>query len=198
MRRQWMLFVGADPRVRPYCMDMVFHLSYSIPIWGIAPIRGIRMKQQTRPKRNRMRLSGWDYSRPGAYFVTLCTQRRESFFVNTEIQAVIEGYWLRLREKYMQVELDAFVIMPDHLHGIILIHEDGPAPPNVPLGRMMQWFKSMTTNAYIRGVREDRWPPFSGRLWQRGYYDRVIRNLEEMDRIRGYVHDNPDKLPGMG
>jgi len=57
----------------------------------------------------------------------------------------------------------------------------------------MQWFKTMTTNEYIRRVNERGWTPFAGRLWQRGYYERVIRDERELERVRRYVVDNPAK-----
>ena len=56
---------------------------------------------------------------------------------------------------------------------------------------MVQWFKTTTTNAYIRGVRQDGWQPFPGRLWQRDYYERVIRNERELNAIREYIVRNP-------
>jgi REP element-mobilizing transposase RayT len=55
----------------------------------------------------------------------------------------------------------------------------------------MQWYKTMTTNAYIRGVKNDGWPPFPGKLWQRSFYDRIIRDRQELDRIRLYIANNP-------
>ncbi|MBI4317141.1 MAG: hypothetical protein HY675_01515 [Chloroflexi bacterium] len=59
------------------------------------------------------------------------------------------------------------------------------------LGHVIEWFKTMTTNAYIRGVKQDGWTPFSGRLWQRNYYERVIRNEDELNHIREYIAYNP-------
>jgi REP element-mobilizing transposase RayT len=55
----------------------------------------------------------------------------------------------------------------------------------------MQWFKTMTTNAYIRGVKQDGWRPFPGKLWQRNYYERIIRNERELNAVRQYIQDNP-------
>jgi putative transposase len=64
-------------------------------------------------------------------------------------------------------------------------------PPT--LGQIVGWFKTMTTNAYIRGVKEHAWPPFPGKLWQRNYYEHVIRNLDALDRIRAYIQTNPER-----
>jgi len=60
-----------------------------------------------------------------------------------------------------------------------------------PLQRVVQWFKTMTTNAYIHGVKEKEWPPFAGRLWQRNYYERIIRDDAELSVTREYIHFNP-------
>jgi hypothetical protein len=60
-----------------------------------------------------------------------------------------------------------------------------------PLHRVIQWFKTMTTNEYIRGVKQNGWPSFPGKLWQRNYYEHIIRNENEMARIREYITNNP-------
>jgi len=59
------------------------------------------------------------------------------------------------------------------------------------LGRIVQWYKTMTTNAYIHGVRENSWEPFAGRLWQRGYYEHIVRTQRSLQRIREYITNNP-------
>ena len=63
--------------------------------------------------------------------------------------------------------------------------------PNAPLSQMIQWFKTMTTNEYIRGVKQLGWKPFNGRVWQRNYYEHIIRNETELDRITRYIESNP-------
>ena len=63
------------------------------------------------------------------------------------------------------------------------------------LGRIIQWFKTMTTNAYIRGVENEGWQPFPGRLWQRNYYEQIIRDEDELNRPRQYILDNPANWP---
>jgi putative transposase len=63
--------------------------------------------------------------------------------------------------------------------------------PNAPLSQMIQWFKTMTTNEYIRGVKQLGWKPFNGKLWQRNYYEHIIRNETELDRITRYIESNP-------
>lgn len=60
-----------------------------------------------------------------------------------------------------------------------------------PLPEIIQWYKTMTTNAYIRGVKQSGWTPFAGKLWQRNYYEHIIRDEVDLERIRAYIEDNP-------
>ncbi len=79
--------------------------------------------------------------------------------------------------------------MPNHFHGIIIIENvDGDAPI---LGTIIQWFKTMTTNEYIRGVKNLGWQSFDRRLWQRNYYEHIIRNQQDWERIHDYLEANP-------
>ncbi|MFH1007719.1 MAG: transposase [Candidatus Latescibacterota bacterium] len=98
--------------------------------------------------------------------------------------------------------------MPNHIHGLIqnagadlqVCPNDDPDEyaehaqgehPGSPLPRVLQWFKTMTTNAHIHGVKQHDWPPFHGGLWQRSYYERIIRNDGESNRIREYLINDP-------
>lgn len=171
-----------------------------------------------RHQRRSIRLRGYDYSQAGAYFVTLVAQNREQLFgqvvkgrmrLNPAGEMVIK-YWRKLPEKFAYVTLDAFILMPNHCHFVIVL-QDYPTPvgsdilPNpdwyayqqyciqtpVPLGRTMQWFKTMTTNAYINGVKEQGWERFYKRVWQRNYYEHIVRSDEALERIRHYIWNNP-------
>jgi putative transposase len=102
----------------------------------------------------------------------------------------------KLPDKFPFVVLDSFVLMPNHLHGIVHITEVGALPGRPhgaapTLGTMVAWFKSMTTNAYIRGVKDDGWPVLEARIWQRNYYEHIIRNERDLDSIREYLLNNP-------
>ncbi len=165
--------------------------------------------------RRSIRLEGYDYRQTGAYFVTLCTQNRRCLFgpvVDGKMQLndageMVEHWWSELNQKFATVETDEFVFMPNHCHVIIIITDSvvgadlcvGPVPEGAHTGAplqprlstVIQWFKTMTTNEYIHGVKTGAWPPFNGRLWQRNYYEHVIRNEESLNRIRQYVPDNP-------
>jgi putative transposase len=119
---------------------------------------------------------------------------------------------LELKRKFTTIETDEFVVIPNHLHGIVMIPDPTVGadlrvgPPNdrtdarpahqgahagAPLPEIVQWFKTMTTNEYIRGVKALGWPSFRGQLWQRSYYDHVIRDEASLNRIRQYIIDNP-------
>lgn len=172
--------------------------------------------------RRSIRLKGYDYSQAGAYFVTLCLQYREPLFGRIVCGAMqlnpaghmIEKWWAELPHKFVSIDVDEYVVMPDHFHGIIVItevghpqtvighpHRDAPtgdAPTGDPptkkaptLGDIVDWFKTMTTNEYIRGVKGSGWQRFAGKLWQRNYYERIVRTEYALGRIRKYIRDNP-------
>lgn len=258
----------------------------------------------------------YDYSQAGFYFVTVVTQHRQHVFgevqngvmIKNAAGEMVENIWYDLPERFPQVELDAFVVMPNHIHGIIVINNHqtmttqndnvgvglvptltrtanqppldetqhtndktaltpnapvgaglvpAPAPathqppldktkrmndesgfasndtvraptrgaptrtnigtssianekdtrndtktmltPNEnantvkrpPLGDVVGIFKSLTTHAYVMGIREHDWPPFDKRLWQRNFYERILRTDDALSKARAYIHANP-------
>ena len=180
--------------------------------------------------RRSLRLKGYDYTRAGAYFVTVCVQGREGLLgevAGSEMRpsaagAMVRRVWEELPSHYAGVVVDAFSAMPNHIHGIIMLTTDpvgapprgcpvsahvqgpaqaqgpgqaqGPAPTErLSLADVVQRFKSYTTALYVRGVAQERWPPFPGRLWQRNYYEHIIRSDEELERIREYIRTNPER-----
>jgi putative transposase len=152
------------------------------------------------PHRKNIRLPYWDYSQAGYYFVTICTQHKHPYFVNEDISRMITTTWYALNKKYPCIVLDQFIVMPNHIHGIIIVGADPCVRPQSEgathgspptLGEMIRWFKTMTTNYYIRGIHQYNWPPFSGKLWQRNYYDHIIRNEKSLLEIRAYINNNP-------
>jgi len=157
------------------------------------------MFESNRRLRKRLRLRRYDYASHGAYFVTMCTQRRLHLLDPEPVHTMIRKAWDELGRKFSNVRLDEFVVMPDHIHGIVwLVGADLRVGPQEmgghigpPLPRVMQWFKTMTTNEYIRGVKQHRWTQFCGKLWQRNYYERVIRNDRELYETRQYIRHNP-------
>ena len=128
--------------------------------------------------------------------------------------------WESLPLRFPGIEIDAFVVMPNHIHGIIIVGaptkgaqdpsdigtpETGatesseakattrvtPTGGHVSLGTVVGAYKSLTTMEYARGVKTHSWPPFNGRLWQRNYYEHVVRDDESLRRVRQYIVDNP-------
>ncbi len=144
---------------------------------------------------------GYDYRQPGAYFVTICTHRWEPLFgevINGEVQLnefgeIVAQEWYRTREIRHEIELDAFVVMPNHIHGIIMIQDNvgahGRAPLRRParsLGSLIAGYKSAVT----KRINISRHTPGQP-VWQRNYYEHVIRNDTDLNRIRVYIHFNP-------
>ena len=151
---------------------------------------------------SRLRLRGYDYTSPSTYFVTICTQNRACLFGSipdgtialSTAGLVMESWWRSIPRAFPEVGLDAVVVMPNHMHGILLVGTmaDVPGETRLPsLSRIIQWFKGQSTNDYMVGVRIDGWPRFEDRLWQKGYYEHIIRSDREIDRIRDYIHGNP-------
>ena len=157
--------------------------------------------------RRSIRLPTYDYAQPGAYFVTLVTHARECLFgqvIDSEMRLnglgdVVAREWRRTGGIRREVELDVFVVMPNHVHVIVFVgahgrapEHDAPdygAPPHRPprsLGSLVAGFKSAVTKR-INGMRGTPGLP----LWQRNYYEHVIRDEEELNRVREYVAGNP-------
>ena len=154
--------------------------------------------------RRSIRLRGYDYRQTGAYFVTICAQSRECLFGDVidrqvrenEIGAAARDEWLRSADIRREIGLDAFVVMPNHLHGIVVIrhvgaHGRAPLPPttNRPprsLGSFVAGFKSAATRR-INTIRGTPGLP----VWQRNYYERIVRDDRELDAIRRYIEENP-------
>ena len=167
--------------------------------------------------RQSIRLPEFDYSRSGAYFITLCVHHRREFFgaiVDGQMQCtpagdMIQAAWDDLPRTCPGVGIDAFVVMPNHVHGIIWLQNvrshlpeevttrfAGQRPKGTEdgtLGRVVQRFKSLTTNHYIRGVKTDHWPPFDRHVWQPNYFEHVVRNDEALSAIREYIVTNPQR-----
>lgn len=150
--------------------------------------------------RRSIRLSGYDYSRQGMYFITICAQDRACLFGEiadgimhlSNVGMMVQATWDEIPQHYPDVEFDAFVVMPNHVHGIVAIMgNDYPAGRS--LADVASAFKSLTTRRYADGVRNLDWPPFRGRLWQRNYYEHIIRDDGSLDRIRQYILDNPNR-----
>lgn len=149
-------------------------------------------------RRRSIRLQGYDYSQAGVYFITICTERRHCLFgditdekINLNAAGEMVCRWYQeLEQKFPGIECDEYICMPNHLHFIVVNAE-------TDVRCLVQWFKTMSTNEYIRGVKQYAWPPFVGKLWQRNYWEHIIRNEIELTRIREYIRNNPKKWPSI-
>ena len=162
--------------------------------------------------RRSVRLSGFDYANAGAYFVTLVTQKRSCLLSRiiaglvepTGIGQVAEAEWIATT-RMRRVELGSYVLMPNHLHGILIIKEverpigassDRPdkishmrasGPQIASLGALIGGYKAAVT----KRCRQIGALPEAGTLWQRNYYEHFIRNDEDWNAIDEYIADNP-------
>ncbi len=203
--------------------------SFRAPTRGAPTGNQMVYKPDTHHRRS-IRLKGYDYSQAGAYFITIVTQGRVCLFGDVidgemllnDAGKMVRRVWDGIPDRFPSVEMDAFVVMPNHVHGVIFIHQ--PHTPSVgaslvgalttgdvlttgdarndtkattgvspALGDVVGAYKSLTTLDYGKGVRETDWPPFHKRLWQRDYYERIIRNESETALAREYIANNPMK-----
>ena len=156
--------------------------------------------------RRSIRLRNYDYSSVGAYFVTICTFDRGCYFDQfPPLREIVINEWINTPIRFPNVDLDEYVVMPNHFHGIIIRrdapcgypisghpqgkpgHPQGDAPT---LGDIVGAFKSLCVNAWLRVIKTENINA-RGKFWQNNYYEHVIRNDEEMNRIRQYIIDNP-------
>jgi len=157
------------------------------------------------------RLKNYDYSRAGYYFVTICTKNRVAHFGNVVDGKMVlneEGqfanqYWLEIPDHFDLSELDRHVVMPNHLHGIVIIHDTGDVGnaymhslqhsqqvydrTKMLLSRIIQQYKAAVTREISKSQ-----PHFQFQ-WQKSFYDHIIRNDISLFRIRKYIDNNPLK-----
>jgi REP element-mobilizing transposase RayT len=154
--------------------------------------------------RKEIRLKGYDYSSPGEYFVTICTERREHLFEKVVANRMVlrsngkiaVGCLNELPMHYPTAELDEFVVMPNHIHGIIRItdepvrarHASPEQKRRNNLGDLVGSFKSAVTNR-VNKIRNT--PGVT--IWQRGYFEHVIRDDRSLHKIRDYIATNPQR-----
>jgi REP element-mobilizing transposase RayT len=198
------------------------------------------------PRRKLIRLQNYDYSTNGYYFLTFCTRDRKKLFGKIEkfkmklndAGKMIDFWWSEIPVHFSGVQLDQYVIMPDHVHAIINIvgadrcvrahdiyydkiknianvgigslgwtHRSTPTDSNFDpcfksdtptVSHIIQWFKTMTTNEYIRNVKTENWPRYDKQLWQRSFHDHIIRHEIALMRIRKYIYENPMKWKQSG
>jgi len=151
--------------------------------------------------RRKMRLRGHDYTQAGAYFVTINLRERRSLFGTvgdghvelSDVGCMIAEVWEGLPERYPTIVLDAFIVMPDHVHGVLFMNDGVQIDGSPHLSEVIRVFKSITTTRYITGVKQAGWPRFVAPFWQANYYDHVIRDDRDLDARRVYIERNPGR-----
>jgi REP element-mobilizing transposase RayT len=104
---------------------------------------------------------------------------------------LIANIWESNIERFPGAELDAFVVMPNHLHAILFIGTDPATTQRQNLTRIIQAFKSVSTIEYGRRVKLNEFPPYERALWQRSFYDRMLRDERDLEAARRYIESNP-------
>ena len=145
---------------------------------------------ETYTRRNSKRLPFYDYRSSGAYFVTVCTEKRQRVLEIPMIRGALLERWEEIPERFPGVGVDVFVVMPDHVHGILWL--DGTLKGTPSLGTVVGAFKGLVTIAW-RNYHKEVGRPCVSRLWQVDYYEHVIRNEDDLERTREYVLNNPLK-----
>ena len=167
--------------------------------------------------RRSIRIPGYDYAQEGWYFITICTYQREKLFgeiINKNIKLnkygkIVYDEWIKSSKIRHEIEINEFIIMPNHLHGIIkiignncgrgyrpvaptntygVIIPSGPYPKSI--GSLIAGFKSSATKQ-INIIRQTP----GSRIWQRNYWEHIIRDEKDLNRIRQYIINNPLKWP---
>jgi putative transposase len=163
--------------------------------------------------RRSIRLKGYDYTQAGAYFVTICTKDRACLFGDVadgvmrlnQMGHIVRQCWLAIPNHVPHVLLDEFVVMPNHVHGIIVImpthdvgatyasplqNDDTPTRPRGPQPRSVASIVGSFKSAAAKRINEQRGTP-GAPIWQRNYYEHIIRDDESLNLIRNYIADNP-------
>ncbi|MDB5275438.1 MAG: hypothetical protein JWR61_393 [Ferruginibacter sp.] len=195
--------------------------------------------------RKSIRLKGYDYSKAGLYFITICVQNRKCLFgeiiegemILNDPGKMVYNEWINIAERFTNIHLHEFIVMPNHFHAIMEIvgatlvvaqntvdqngiddlemgqpqgiaqntvdqngiddletgQPQGIAPTTKPktVGDIAGGFQSIVTVEYIRGVKQLGWQQFNGKLWQRNYYEHIIRDELSYHRISNYIINNP-------
>ncbi len=138
--------------------------------------------------RHALRLKNYDYSQLGAYFVTICTWQRQPHFLSPELRDMLTTIWQHLASHYPTATPDAFVVMPDHIHGIIMLSEPPKLVRKTTLINIVSGYKSITTVAWIR-MKKTNHEPYTKHLWQERFYDHVMRDERDLRRIREVYYE---------
>lgn len=158
--------------------------------------------------RRSIRLKGYDYTQPGAYYITLCTQARQCLFGDVvagkmrlnSLGAIAFNYWQAIPDHFAHIQLDVFVVMPNHLHGILVIRDTPikvqpacnptekfgkPVPGSIPT--VIRSYKAAVTKQ-INLICNTK---YTSLIWQRNFYEHINRDEQSLEMIRRYITENP-------
>ena len=144
------------------------------------------------------RLAGWDYRRSGVYAVTICVRNRvqclseisEGTVALTPVGEVVAAAWREIPEVHPRVSLDEWIVMPDHLHGILFFDRHEASTPAPSLGIVIGQFKKRST----KRIWSMRQPGFA---WQERYDDQILPNARALEKYRSYIRRNPHEYSGL-
>ena len=158
------------------------------------------MENDKFPKRKINRLKSWNYSNNGGYFITICTDNRKHILSEicvgdgfpvpqlTKTGQIVDDYIKNINLKYSCVTVSEYMIMPNHIHLLLLIDNNGTGNPSPTVGNIIGWFKYNTT----KSVNEE-YKSAGNKLWQRSYYDHIIRDEKDYMEKLNYILSNPLK-----
>ena len=150
------------------------------------------------PKRKDPRLKGYDYSTTGAYFLTICTQSRKNILSTivgegsplprlSPYGKIVDGWIQKIPEKYPEASVDCYVIMPNHIHILLsIVKDDGRENPSPTADAVVGWLKYQATKEInqLRGSSSEK-------IFQRSFFDHIVRNRDDYYEICKYIYDNP-------
>ena len=161
--------------------------------------------------RKNNRLKNYDYSDNGWYFVTICSKNRKNIFGEyknlvgaglasarnniklSKIGQIINNQWNNIKNNHENVDLDQCIIMPNYIHGILIVNKRADARPAPTISEIICAFKSKCTVEYVKYIKQNN-QDISGKIWQRSFYDHIIRNERSLNAIREYIFNNPENL----
>jgi len=152
--------------------------------------------KKTLPNRQSIRMKNYDYSIPGYYFITICTHNKVHRFGNitggqmqlNHFGDIVLQQWNKLPGQYPNIQLDQFTLMPNHIHGIFQIIDFG-----ITAGEIVGAFKSLCVHYCLKWIQSNN-PSFNmGRLWQRNFWEHIVRDENELYQLREYIINNPIK-----
>ena len=158
------------------------------------------MENDKFPKRKINRLKSWNYSNNGGYFITICTDNRKHILSKicvgdgfpvpqlTKTGQIVDDYIKNINLKYSCVTVSEYMIMPNHIHLLLLIDNNGTGNPSPTVGNIIGWFKYNTT----KSVNEE-YKSAGNKLWQRSFYDHIIRDEKDYMEKLNYILSNPLK-----